>query len=40
MKICVAQTKPVKGDIKSNIDDHKKLIDLAVSNKADLIIFP
>lgn len=40
MKICVAQTKPVKGDIKSNIEDHKKLIDLAVSNKAELIIFP
>jgi predicted amidohydrolase len=40
MKICVAQTKPVKGDIKSNIDDHKKLIDLAVLNKADLIVFP
>ena len=40
MKICVAQTRPVKGDIQSNIDNHKKLIDLAVSNGADTIIFP
>lgn len=40
MKICVAQTKPVKGDIKSNIEAHKKLIDLTVLNKAELIIFP
>jgi predicted amidohydrolase len=40
MKICVAQTKPVKGDIRKNIEDHKKLIALAVSNKADTVIFP
>lgn len=40
MKICVAQTRPVKGDIQSNIDDHKKLIEIAVSNGADTVIFP
>ena len=40
MKICVAQTRPVKGDIKTNIDNHKKLIALAVSQGADTIIFP
>lgn len=40
MKICVAQTRPIKGDIQSNIDNHKKLIDLAVSDGADVIIFP
>ena len=40
MKICVAQTRPVKGDIQSNIDNHKKLIDLAVANEADIVIFP
>jgi predicted amidohydrolase len=40
MKICVAQTRPVKGDIKSNIESHKKLIDLAVLNQANTIIFP
>jgi predicted amidohydrolase len=40
MKICVAQTKPVKGDIRANAEAHKKLIHLAVSNSADTIIFP
>ena len=40
MKICVAQTKPFKGDIQSNIDNHKKLIDLAISSGANIVIFP
>lgn len=40
MKICVAQTRPIKGNIQSNIDNHKKFIDLAVFNKADTVIFP
>jgi predicted amidohydrolase len=40
MKICAAQTKPVKGNIQTNIVNHKKLIDLAISNGADIIIFP
>jgi predicted amidohydrolase len=40
MKICVAQTRPVKGDIQTNINNHKKLIALAVSYGADIIIFP
>jgi len=40
MKICVAQTRPVKGDIQPNIENHKELINLAVSNEADIIIFP
>jgi predicted amidohydrolase len=40
MKICVAQTRPIKGDIQNNIDNHKKLIDLAVANGADIVIFP
>lgn len=40
MKICVAQTRAIKGDIQSNIDNHKKLIDLAVFNGADTVIFP
>ena len=40
MKICVAQTRPVKGDILSNIINHKKLINLAISYKADTIVFP
>jgi predicted amidohydrolase len=40
MKICVAQTHPVKGDIEANIENHKKLIAQAVQQRADLIIFP
>jgi len=40
MKISVAQTKPLKGNIPANIEAHKKLIDLAISNGAGMIIFP
>jgi len=40
MKICVAQTRPLKGDIQSNIDRHKKLINLAVSKGAEAVFFP
>lgn len=40
MIICVAQTKPVKGDIQQNIEKHHPLIATAVSHHADLIIFP
>lgn len=40
MKICVAQTRPVKGDIETNIENHKKIIEIAVNNKAGIIIFP
>ncbi len=39
MKICIAQTRPVKGDIQANIEDHKRFINLAVSAQAELIIF-
>jgi predicted amidohydrolase len=40
MKICAAQTKPVSGDIESNIEHHKKLAKLAASKGAGLVIFP
>lgn len=40
MKIGVAQTKPVKGDILQNIEGHKKLINLAIGNGAHMIVFP
>ncbi len=40
MKICAAQTRPSKGDIQRNIDNHKELVDLAVSKGADTVIFP
>lgn len=40
MKICVAQTAPIKGAISKNIESHKKLIMLAVQNRVDIIVFP
>lgn len=40
MKICVAQTKPVKGDIAANTRQHTSLIALAASHQAELIVFP
>ena len=40
MKICAAQTKPVKGDIDKNITLHKTLIASAVAKQADMIFFP
>jgi predicted amidohydrolase len=40
MKICLAQTRPYKGDISRNIDSHKKFIDAAASIGADMIVFP
>jgi predicted amidohydrolase len=40
MKIGVAQTRPVTGDIPANIEYHKTFIALAAMNGADAIIFP
>ena len=40
MKIAVAQTRPIKGDISTNIKTHRELIDLAISYKVDTIFFP
>lgn len=40
MKICVAQTRPVKGDIEANLYCHEKFVEAAVSIGTDLIIFP
>lgn len=40
MKISIVQTKPILGDIKRNIADHKKWITLAISHQIDCIIFP
>jgi len=40
MKIGVAQTRPVKGDIDANIKAHKRLIALAVEEGADVLVFP
>jgi predicted amidohydrolase len=40
MRIAVAQTRPFKGDILRNIETHLRLIELAGSVRADMIIFP
>lgn len=40
MKIGVAQTRPVKGDIGRNIHQHKILIEQAAIAGAELLIFP
>ncbi|MGZ8551977.1 MAG: carbon-nitrogen hydrolase family protein [Chitinophagaceae bacterium] len=40
MKICVAQTRPFRGDVQNNIKAHEKLISMAVSTGADIIVFP
>lgn len=39
MKICLAQTKPVK-DIAANITKHVRLIEIAVAKGADIVVFP
>src|SRR5688500_11659863 len=40
MKICVAQTIPIKGDIQKNIVNHMNLIKIAVSCGAEIVVFP
>ncbi|HEV8717744.1 MAG TPA: nitrilase-related carbon-nitrogen hydrolase [Candidatus Binatia bacterium] len=40
MKIGVAQTRPITGDMQSNIANHKQWIERAVADGVELIIFP
>src|SRR4030095_13606972 len=40
MKICVAQTRAITGDVSKNIDRHKEFTEFAVSGGADMIVFP
>ncbi len=40
MRVCSAQTRPIKGDIPANIDGHLKLLDLAIARKTDAVVFP
>lgn len=40
MKICTAQTKPIKGNILKNIKAHLDLIELAVKMNTEMIVFP
>lgn len=40
MILAAAQTKPKRGDIDSNLEDHYRFIELAAKNNANLIVFP
>lgn len=40
MKIALAQTRPVTGDIPANIDQHTLFIARAAAHHAELIVFP
>lgn len=40
MKICLAQTLPITGDVQQNIEAHKRFIELAVIQQANMIVFP
>ncbi len=40
MKISAAQIKSAPGNVLNNIDQHKKLIHMAISHNATLIVFP
>jgi len=40
MRICVAQTKSIIGDMSSNLERHKQSIRQAIANGADMIVFP
>jgi len=40
MKVSIAQTRPVKGNIEKNLENHLKFIEKATRNEADIIVFP
>lgn len=40
MKICIAQTKSLKGEIHKNIQNHLRIIKNAIELEADVVIFP
>lgn len=40
MKICVVQTRPVRGDVGRNVAAHERLVGLAADGGAEIIIFP
>lgn len=40
MKICIAQTKPFKGNIHKNMDNHLEFINRAIELNSDVIVFP
>lgn len=40
MKICLAQIRPHKGDIMLNLENHHKLVDMALPHEIDVMVFP
>ena len=40
MKISIAQIRPIKGNVSSNIEAHKNFIDFALTYNAEAIFFP
>ncbi|HRO68913.1 MAG TPA: carbon-nitrogen hydrolase family protein [Chitinophagaceae bacterium] len=40
MKIGIAQARPFKGNVSANVEAHRKLIDSALTYKADAVFFP
>lgn len=40
MRICIAQTQSIKGNVQKNIQNHLRIIEHAIALNADLIVFP
>jgi predicted amidohydrolase len=40
MRLCAAQLRSVAGDVATNRDRHRELIDLAAHERADVVFFP
>jgi predicted amidohydrolase len=40
MKICIAQTKSLKGKVNTNIKNHLKMIERAIESNSELVFFP
>lgn len=38
--IAVAQTCPIKGDVKANLDEHVRLTQIAAAEGAQIVVFP
>lgn len=38
--ISVAQTRPVKGDVEANLDEHLRLTEVAKAEGAQVVVFP
>ena len=40
MKVCVAQMRPISGDIAGNLERHCEFVEMAASMGADMVVFP